>query len=194
MREFRAVHFKADLAPDGSFNGRASVYGVVDHQGDIVERGAFRRSLNERGRTRPLLWGHQPDKPIGVVTLSDSLDALHVQGQLVLDTQLGREAHALMKAGAVDGLSIGYEVRDAHPRNGVRHLADLDLWEVSLVTFPANTHARVDAVKDGALASLARTLSAMHDELEGAALRRLLTTMQSVSGDARRIHQRGARQ
>lgn len=169
----------------GVFSGIASVFGHLDAGGDIVEQGAFKVSLARHAteKTAPaMLWQHDQTQPIGVWTkLEETADGLYVEGRLVLEATKAREAHALMKAGALNGLSIGYGtvVEEWDHENGVRLLKELDLWEVSIVTFPMCEPARVAAVKkDGgrarasakrdAFAPLARGL-----KLRGAALRRL---------------------
>lgn len=149
--EKRTCRFEVkELAEDtpGQFSGIASVYGVTDLQGDVVMPGAFTKTIEERGRELPILWQHHPDTPIGVGTLSDSGPGLLLAGSLVLDVQKAREAYALLKAKAVKGLSIGYEVIKDRMENGVRQLLEIRLWEVSLVTFAANPLAQVTGVKD----------------------------------------------
>lgn len=147
----------------GSFSGYASVFGgAPDDVGDVVAPGAFRRSLAEHkaAGTRPLLlWQHDPDQPIGVWTgIVEDGRGLKVSGRLVLETARGREAHALLKAGALDGLSIGYRVRSADRRpGGVRVLRDVELVEISLVSLPAAAAARVTNVKSAAGAASTRT-------------------------------------
>lgn len=143
--------FKAHEAP-GTFEGYGSVYGVIDAYGDIVERGAFAESLrkaNDSGVMPAMLWQHNPSQPIGVWTLMAEDDyGLRVVGQLA-DTTLGHEAYTLMKMGALSGLSIGYSVvREEYDRKrDARLLKQINLWEVSPVTFPANGDARVESVK-----------------------------------------------
>lgn len=139
---------------DGTFSGYGSVFGEVDSYGEVVAPEAFRDSLAElasKARRVPVLWQHQASAPIGVYsTLREDAKGLYVEGRLLTSavTQ-AREAHALMQAGAVSGLSIGYYVRASSfdEKTGIRTLTALDLVEVSLVTFPANDAARVDAVK-----------------------------------------------
>lgn len=143
--------FKAQQAPR-MFEGYGSVYGVIDAYGDIVERGAFAESLrksHESGVMPAMLWQHNAASPIGVWTeMREDEYGLHVVGQLA-DTMLGNEAYTLMKMGALSGLSIGYSVvREEYDRTrDARLLKQINLWEVSPVTFPANGDARVEAVK-----------------------------------------------
>lgn len=138
----------------GEFEGYGSVFGVVDTYSEVVAPGAFSVSLAERatkGRPLPVLWQHNTAMPIGVYDkVSEDAKGLRVRGRLLVDdVALARETHALLKAGAVSGLSIGYWTRESSfdEKTGVRTLTKLDLEEISLVTFPANDAARVDAVK-----------------------------------------------
>lgn len=150
-----ALSVKAgDVGSDGTFTGYGSVFGVEDSYGEIVSPGAFAESLanfEAKGRQVPILWGHNWDKPIGVYSSIEEDDVgLRVEGRLLIDeVRQAAEAHALMKAGAVTGLSIGYYVIESErpEKTGPVLLTKLDLIEVSLVTFPANDAARVDAIK-----------------------------------------------
>jgi HK97 family phage portal protein/HK97 family phage prohead protease len=154
VRDF-ALCVKADkVGEDGTFEGYGSVYGVVDSYQEVVAPGAFAESLaelNAKQRRVPVLWQHRSDQPIGVYAeITEDDTGLFVKGQLLIDAVAqASEAHALMKAGAVTGLSIGYWVRESSfdEKTGIRTLTKLDLVEVSLVTFPANDDARVEAVK-----------------------------------------------
>jgi HK97 family phage prohead protease len=154
VRDF-ALSVKADgVAEDGTFEGYGSVFDVVDTYQEVVAPGAFGDSLTElagKQRTVPVLWQHRQDQPLGVYSeLREDDTGLFVKGQLLIgDVAQAKEAHALMKAGAVTGLSIGYWVRESSfdEKTGIRTLTKLDLVEVSLVTFPANDDARVEAVK-----------------------------------------------
>ncbi len=154
VRDF-SLSIKADaVKEDGAFEGYGSVFGVTDSYGEIVAAGAFTNSLQDiqsKGRPVPVLWQHQTSAPIGIYeALSEDEHGLKVSGRLLIDdVPKAKEAHALLKAGAVSGLSIGYWVRESSydEKTGIRTLIKLDLVEVSLVTFPANDDARVEAVK-----------------------------------------------
>lgn len=135
----------------GVFSGYASVFDVVDNQNDRIRKGAFGRSLRERGMDVRLLWQHKTDEPIGVFTdIKEDSHGLYVKGALLLEVQRAQEAYALLRSGAMNGMSIGYSVRRAEYDDvtGVRNILDVDLFEVSLVTFPANEAATVLSVKD----------------------------------------------
>jgi len=128
--------------------GYASVFGTVDQGGDVVEPGAYQASLDRlasSGRRVKMLWQHDPTQPIGVWDeVREDGRGLYVKGQLLPGVEKAREAAELLAAGAIDGLSIGYRtVRATKDEKGQRHLAELELWEVSLVTFPMLADARV---------------------------------------------------
>ncbi len=138
------------LAADGLFSGYASVFGVVDHQNEVVAPQAFTRTLagwRAAGRMPAMLWMHDPAQPIGLwLALQEDRKGLAVQGRLALRTQKGGEAYELLKMGALTGLSIGYRVvaSKVDGKRKARMLTDLELFEISLVTFPANEAARPD--------------------------------------------------
>jgi HK97 family phage prohead protease len=141
------------LKDDGTFEGYGSVFGVKDSYDEIVSHGAFAESLaaHKAAGTMPaMLWQHRSGEPVGIYTemVEDSI-GLKVSGQLALKTSRGAEAYELLKMKAISGLSIGFVTReDSYDRvTGIRTLKKVDLWEVSLVTFPANDAARVQGVK-----------------------------------------------
>lgn len=153
MKERKALDCALELkriTEQGVFAGYASLFGIVDTQRDEVMPGAFRETLLKRDVPVKLLWQHRMDMPIGVITsLFEDARGLYIEGQLLLEVAQAREAYALMKAGAVSGLSIGYSPRryTRDPDSGVRKLHSIDLVEISLVTLPANTAAQVTVVK-----------------------------------------------
>lgn len=139
------------IAMDGTFEGYASLFRMPDLGKDIVEPGAFRESLARRGPAGVrLLWQHDPAEPLGRwLSLIEDSRGLFVRGRLSLAVARAREIHALMRDGAIDGLSIGFRPEKARsePRTGLRRLERVDLWEVSIVTFPMLPQARISAVK-----------------------------------------------
>lgn len=141
----------ASIAPDGRFEGYAALFGRVDLGRDLILPGAFAHSLAERGAGGVrLLFQHDPAEPIGTwLSLHEDSVGLYVKGQLTLDVARAREVLALMRAGAIDGLSIGFRAVEGRtdPRTRVRRLSRIDLWEVSVVTFPMQPDARIAAVK-----------------------------------------------
>jgi len=136
------------LSDDTRIQGYASRFGEVDQGGDLVMPGAYQSSLqklSEGGRKVKMLWQHDPAQPIGVWDeVREDETGLWVSGRLLRETQRGAEAIALIQAGALDGLSIGYRTRrSTKTKEGQRQLLQVDLWEVSLVTFPMLPSARV---------------------------------------------------
>ncbi|MCX7338259.1 MAG: HK97 family phage prohead protease [Alphaproteobacteria bacterium] len=136
---------------DGIFEGYASVFDVIDHHQEAVSKGAFVTSLTNWQSKRQLpkmLWQHDPKIPVGTwEEIREDDHGLFVRGRLLLDIRQGREAYALLKAGIVDGLSIGFHLiqSDRLPRGRV--LKEVDLREISLVTFAANPKAKITAYK-----------------------------------------------
>ncbi|MGR3368748.1 MAG: HK97 family phage prohead protease [Sagittula sp.] len=141
----------AKIAPDpdtGSISGYGAIFGNKDQGGDIVAAGAFRASL-AAGRPVKMLWQHDPNKPIGVWDeVSEDTRGLRVKGRVITETEAGREAMALVRAGAINGLSIGYRTKmTQRGTDGARIITEAELWEVSLVTFPMNEQATITDVK-----------------------------------------------
>ena len=158
--KFTALDLK-QVDPDGTFSGYASLFGAEDMGHDVVLPGAFRDSLSQRGAAGiKMLFQHNPAEPIGVwEQLKEDARGLYAKGRLMLDVARARETLALMRAGALDGLSIGFRAivgtRDA--KTGIRRLAKVDLWEISIVTFPLLPDARVAHVKARPFAQRAPT-------------------------------------
>jgi len=153
MRERKKLDFNLNLKSidnQGRFAGYASVFNIVDNQRDIILRGAFSQTVKGRISDIKLLWQHQQEEPIGVFEMIfEDARGLYVEGRLLLNVQRAKEAHTLLKAGAISGLSIGYSpVRyTINAKNSIRSLSEVELWEISLVTFPANAAANVTVVK-----------------------------------------------
>ena len=144
---------QAGLKKGAEIAGYASVFGASDQGGDIVQKGAYApclKKLTTSGRRVKMLWQHDPTRPIGVWDeVREDGHGLFVKGRILTDVALGKEALALVKAGAIDGLSIGYRtIRAEKSANGARLLHELELWEVSLVTFPMLPEARVSPDED----------------------------------------------
>ena len=141
------------LESDGTFSGYGSIFGNIDSHGDIVQPGAFTKSLKrheERGTRPKLFWQHDMHQPIGSWTsIKEDDKGLYMEGRFNMDVQRGREAYALLKAGDIDGLSIGYRTIK-EKRDDVKSanlLEELDLIETSVVSLCSNDLALVDAVK-----------------------------------------------
>lgn len=128
------------------FAGYAAIFGRPDRGGDVVRAGAFERSLGRRRGAVPLLWQHDVNRPIGRIEyLKEDKRGLRVIARLSAGAA-GREAAALLRDGAVAGLSFGYRVRAA-TGDRPRELTELDLVEISLVTLPMQPKARVHAME-----------------------------------------------
>jgi HK97 family phage prohead protease len=147
-RETKAIAVEVKADSQGRIEGYASRFGETDRGGDVVVKGAYSETL-ARGRKPKMLWQHMPFAPIGVwEDASEDDTGLYVRGRILDTVEKGREARALIEAGALDGMSIGYRTIEAdRAPDGSRLLKRLDLWEVSLVTFPMLQSARVDAIK-----------------------------------------------
>jgi len=148
-RKFLAEPLGVDA--EGVFEGYASLFREADLGKDVVMPGAFADSLRKRGAAQVrLLWQHDPAQPIGRwLSIAEDRRGLRVRGRLNLAVERARDIHALMRDGAVDGLSIGFRVERARAERptGLRRLEKLDLWEISVVTFPMLPGARVETVK-----------------------------------------------
>ncbi|HEY8565717.1 MAG TPA: HK97 family phage prohead protease [Beijerinckiaceae bacterium] len=133
--------------PAGLFEGYASLFDAPDLARDVIAPGAFAASLRRRpARDVRLLWQHDPAEPVGRwMSLAEDGRGLRARGQLNLEVARGRELAALLAAGDVDGLSIGFRIVRARPDRlrSLRRIEAVDLWEVSLVTFPMLPGARV---------------------------------------------------
>ena len=150
-----------NVTEDGMIEGYASVFNVIDAEGDVIAPGAFRRTIRSweaKNRAVPVLWQHDASMPIGVTkSMIEDGNGLRVQAQLVMPVQKAQEAYALAKAGALGGLSIGFTVprmaEDGQAaamydeEKGARVFREVRLWEYSMVTFPANEAAVITAVK-----------------------------------------------
>ncbi len=148
--KFTAIDMKS-VADDGAFEGYASLFGRQDLGRDVVMPGAFRDTLAARGSGGVrMLFQHNPAEPIGVwETLAEDSKGLFARGRLMPTVARAREVLSLMRAGAIDGLSIGFRTVKAHRdrARGVRRIEKIDLWEISIVTFPLLPEARIATVK-----------------------------------------------
>lgn len=145
----RTDHMRVET--DGTFSGYASLFGAEDLGRDVIMPGAFRKSLEKAGVERiRMLFQHDPNQPIGVWDIiREDQRGLYVKGRLTLDVERAREVHALMKDGGLNGLSIGFKTirGKREQRTGLRHLMEVDLWEISVVTFPMLPEAQISSVK-----------------------------------------------
>lgn len=142
---------------EGTFEGYGSVFNNTDLGNDVIKNGAFMKSLKKRGyKSVKLLYQHKSDMPIGVFdSIKEDQHGLYVKGRLALKTQAGRDAYELLKMGALDGLSIGFRANPDQvsydKRSRKRIIKEVDLMEISLVTFPMNPKATVNQVKGEAI-------------------------------------------
>jgi len=148
---------RTTIDADGTVEGYASLFGEIDQARDMIMRGAFADTLATRGLRRiPMLFQHDPSEPVGIwLELREDHRGLFARGRLIPDVTRGRELLSLLRAGAIDGLSIGFRTAKARidPRTRIRRIYALDLWEISIVTFPMLTGARVHSVKRAPRAS-----------------------------------------
>jgi len=153
-KEFTAeLECKAD-EKEGTIQGYASTFGgKPDSYNDIIAAGAFTNSIEKNGyggNGIKMLWQHDSKMPAGIWTrMFENKTGLKIEGQLATKTQIGHDAYELIKLGAVNSMSIGFNIVDheVNPKTNVRTIKKADLWEVSLVTFPANTNATITQVK-----------------------------------------------
>jgi len=132
---------------NGIVEGYAAVFGNKDLGNDIIDPGAFKKTINER-KNVPLLWYHQPPEVLGLVfEMEEDNKGLKSRSQINLDTQLGREKFSLIRQGAIKGMSIGFETIKEVWEKDIRRLKEIRLWEISLVTFPMNPLAQVTNIK-----------------------------------------------
>lgn len=140
------------MTTEGTFEGYASVFNAIDQQNDAIAPGAFTASLakwKNEGHLPKLLWQHDPHTPVGLWDqMEEDEYGLFVRGHLLLNIPKGREAYILLKEGVVDGLSIGFLPRKSHHEGRARVIDQVDLFEVSLVTFMANPLAYVTSCKE----------------------------------------------
>ncbi|MCR8546588.1 HK97 family phage prohead protease [Salipiger sp. P9] len=176
--EHKFCRFDAEvtLVEGTKIEGYASLFGACDQGGDVVAPGAYAASLRRlgaEGRAVKMLWQHDPAQPIGIwEEVREDARGLYVKGRLLDTVEKGREAAALIAAGAIDGLSIGYRTLKARKdEKGRRLLTELELWEVSLVTFPMLPSARVaakgESPDDAMLRELAQALEGARLDLAG---------------------------
>lgn len=164
IRKHRTFAFETkELKDDGEFTGYASVFDTVDHYRDVIRRGAFTESLErwkEKGRLPPLLWMHRAEMPIGPhLEMREDDRGLFVRAKLLIDEEdanpEARRARGLLKNKVISGMSIGFDVADGgmtfDGKLNIWNLMKINLWENSLVTFPANEDAQVEQVKTALL-------------------------------------------
>lgn len=188
----------AQLQPDGSFTGYASIFGEVDSYNEIVQKGAFVKSLKAqqaKGKMPKMLRGHDANQIIGSwKSMAEDDIGLRVEGQLALELSGAKEAYALLKMDALDGLSIGYVATkwEENTKTGITTLTEIDLWEVSLVTFPAGPGARVDGVKSALECGKLPTLKEFEEHLREAGFSKTQAAAIAGKGLSHLLRQREA--
>ena len=151
----KAINFKHQQFPSiftcesnfGKICGYASVFNVIDHHGDIITKGAF---ANIDAMKVKFLWQHDATTPIGkIITLEEDDYGLYIEAELILAVNAAKEAYELVKTGSISGLSIGFSpIKYSFDQDDNRIIEEVDLWEISLVTFPANNNAKVTDYKN----------------------------------------------
>lgn len=197
--KYKQVNISPEAVKEnGFFSGYGSVFGVVDSYGDIVHKGAFAKSIERfkaSNKMPKMLWQHKTDQPIGVwKTFEEDDHGLKLEGQLLIDgVQQAKEAYALLKAGGVDGLSIGYTIGDCdyNEKTDGLDLYDVNLMETSIVTFPANESAVVNSIKAKIIGGELPTLKEFENFLREAGFSR--TQAAAIAGHGlRKLNQRDA--
>lgn len=160
------------IGEDGTFTGIASMYGVSDLEGDIIEKGAFTKTIRENPEV-PVLWQHDEEEVIGLGTVAEKGNKIEISGKLDLEDPVAQNAYRKIKSGLVKGLSIGFMAvkKTFGEENGqfIRRLQEIKLMEVSIVTFPAMPQAQITSVKNAdeitqRLSAIEAKLSALEAE------------------------------
>lgn len=134
----------------GKISGYASVFNVVDGCNDVVMKGAFAKTVEKfnTGNKPKLLWQHDVSCPIGIIDeLYEDDYGLFIKCHLLMDIPKATEIYSLIKNRAIDGFSIGYKVKDSFQERGIKYISEIDLFEISIVTFPACDQALISNVK-----------------------------------------------
>jgi uncharacterized protein len=156
-----------EIQEDGTFQGVASVYGLEDSYGDVIEKGAFTKTIQERPDV-PILWQHDQSEVIGKGRVEERGGKIVISGKLDLEDAMGQKAYRKLKNRLINGLSIGFQTVKSFYENveerTIRHISELKLWEVSVVTFPALTAAQVTSVKESN--EIAERVQALENELK----------------------------
>lgn len=157
MIKNKTLDFKFEikqLDEDGTIEGYGAIFGNVDKYNDIIEQGAFRNNLLEKSANEvKMLWQHNSREPIGVWDeIREDSKGLYCKGHILIDTTKGSDVYKMLKGGAISGLSIGYNVvksskEEIENSEDIRKLKEVELWEISIVTFPANVLANITSVK-----------------------------------------------
>ena len=152
---------------NGEISGYASVFDVVDGHGDVILKGAFQKAVKlfKIGIKKPkFLWQHDVASPIGIIDeIFEDDYGLFIKAHLLLDIPKAREACSLIRNKAINGFSIGYNVRNGYEKNGIKYLTDINLLEISVVTFPACEQAIISEVKNS---DIVRDLKSISEKIK----------------------------
>lgn len=144
---YKASKFEIKASAENTIEGYAAYFGNVDSYGDIIEQGAFTKTLKENNNRVKVLWQHNTNEPIGKpVQMEQDSKGLYIKAKISM-TDVGRKAMELMRDGVIDEMSIGYDIIKDEYKGKNRMLKELRLWEFSPVTFAANEKARITSAK-----------------------------------------------
>lgn len=164
---FQINNLNTESEQDGIFEGYASVFNNIDMENDIITNGAFANTLKRQDNSVVLLYQHQHDNPIGIVRLKEDNIGLRAYGELNLDIQKSQEVYSLLKQGALDSMSIGFQATDYVINDqGIRYLNEIELLEVSIVTFPANSKAKLLNIKQNSQTQLVNLFDKLNTNLK----------------------------
>lgn len=144
---YKSSKFEIKASPDNTIEGYAAYFGNIDSYGDIIESGAFSKTLKENAGRVKVLWQHDTNEPIGKpVAMEQDSKGLYIKAKISM-TDTGRKAMELMRDGVIDEMSIGYDIIKDEYKGKNRMLKELRLWEFSPVTFAANEKAKITSAK-----------------------------------------------
>lgn len=145
---YKASKFEIKASAENTIEGYAAYFGNVDSYGDIIEQGAFSKTLKENNNRVKVLWQHNTNEPIGKpIQMEQDSKGLYIKAKISM-TDVGRKAMELMRDGVIDEMSIGYDIIKDEFKGKNRMLKELRLWEFSPVTFAANEKARITSAKN----------------------------------------------
>lgn len=148
MMEYKYSKFEIKASGENTIEGYAAFFDNVDSYGDIIEKGAFTKTLQENRNRIKVLWQHDINEPIGKpFAMEEDSKGLYIKAQ-ISQTDTGRKAMTLMRDGVIDEMSIGYDVIKDDFKKGNRMLKEVRLWEFSPVTFAANEKAKITSAKN----------------------------------------------
>lgn len=146
--DYKQSKFEIKASGENTIEGYAAFFGNVDSYGDIIEQGAFTKTLKENRNRIKVLWQHDTNEPIGKpIAMEEDSKGLYIKAQISM-TDAGRKAMTLMRDGVIDEMSIGYDVIKDDYKKGNRMLKEVRLWEFSPVTFAANEKAKITSAKN----------------------------------------------